>query len=136
MRHIWLRPLLEAICCATPVRVADDADTILVQQTDIGEGSRDLAPVVELRRLAEPHRGAQVHEKIDGKVGLLVEDANDELVEAQESFPIDVLGVVSTYVGSIVRELDTGALLPGPMLTSELSRNHAVGDELQVLEAS
>jgi hypothetical protein len=74
------------------------------------------------------------HEEVNRKVRLLVEDAENELVEPEVGFPVDVLGVVAAHVGTVVGELHPGPLLSRPMLAPHVARQHAARDELQVLE--
>ena len=107
----------------------------MVEQSYVTQGGRDLAGVIVLERLAVVHRPTGIEEDVDRKVGFLLEEAQNELVQPEKGSPIDVLGVFTRHILSIIREFDSGVgLLLGPVLTMEMSRNHVIRDDVQVLE--
>ena len=134
MRQIWFRPRFAAICSETPFEKTDYADAVEVQKPDIAERRRNFAGIVELGRVAEGHGVAGVDEEVDRQIRFFIEDPQNELVEPEVSFPIDIFGVVAADVRPVIRELDARALLSGPVLAAQVSWNHAVGDEFEVFE--
>ena len=91
-------------------RERDDRDAVEVREADVGQRGADLHRVVELgQRRADRHRVRDVDQDVDVEILFLLEQAQQQLVEAAVEVPVDVAEVVAARVGAVIGELDAAS---------------------------
>ncbi len=111
-----------------------DRQSIEMCETDVAERRREPARHVELRRFC--HRAAGVDHQVDRKVPLLVEQPQQQPVEALVGLPVDVAEIVAGGIRPMVGEFQPPASRwresIGPVLPGECT----LRDHVQILQLS
>ena len=113
-----------------------DAHAVVVDQRQIGQRRGDPPREIELRRLADAHRGTGVEEHVHRQVGLLLEQAQQQPVESEVDAPVEMLGVVTRRVRSEVGEHHAAAGATRAVRAAQVARHRPPGEHGEMLQTA
>src|SRR5258706_9224932 len=105
------------------------ADTIVIDKSDVGDRGGKPAREIELGWRAEGHRAADIDENVNWQIGFLLEQPQDQAIEPEVSSPVEVAGVIARGIGPVVGEdhARPGAartMMPAQMAGNGTPRKH------------
>ena len=116
----------------SPLAERQDRQPIEMREPDVAERRRDPPRHVELRRLR--HRSAGVEHQVDRQILLLVEEPQQQPVQALVGLPVDVAEVVAGGVRPVIGELEPAPALGRQPIGAVLPGERPLRDDVEVFQ--